>query len=593
MITLHIAAFRSAKPHSHTWNARSRVLCLALSDGDGAHWTLRGRRHAARLECPRSAWAVFESGPYTRIWVATVLGLTGIAMSDAASAWLMTSLNADPRAVSLVQVAAFLPMFIFTLPAGVLVDVVEPRRFLLVLQTIITAVIVGFAIIVTLGLATPTALLVLTFILSAAWSVAAPAWAALTPMLVARRDLEAASAANSISYNVSRAVGPALGGRLIAALGIAAPFWVFAVANAASVFALLSWKPAPRRELALPAERLSSALRAGLRHAVYNPHLRATLMRTIAVFPFAAAFLTLLPLVARSQMTSGPQVYGLMLATASIGAALGSLARPYVKRKLGPDRFVAAGTLAVALAMAMLGFSTTRTVAFVAVFIAGAGWTTLVASLSLSAQVALPDWVRGRGLAIFLTVVFGSITVGSFLWGWVAARLGLPAAHFLAAAGAIAGIPLSWSWRLQTAEGVDLSPSMHWQAPTLHRDIEDDSGPVLVTLRYRVAGDDADPFLDAIEEVGRQRRRDGAYAWGIFADVAHRNVFLETFLIGSWLEARYLRQRVTNADREREDDVRALLAEPAEVTLMLASDAPKLKTQPDLNLYFTTSETPA
>jgi hypothetical protein len=159
----------------------------------------------------------------------------------------------------------------------------------------------------------------------------------------------------------------------------------------------------------------------------------------------------------------------------------------------------------------------------------------------------------------------------------------------------MASIPLSWRWRLQTAEGMDLTPSMHWQAPILKREVEDDSGPVLITLRYRLAGDDPEPFLDAIEEVGRQRRRDGAYAWGVFADVAHRNVFLETFLLGSWLEARYLRQRVTNADRAREDAVRALLAEPAELTLMLHADSPKTgdATQPDMNLYFTTSETTA
>jgi hypothetical protein len=152
---------------------------------------------------------------------------------------------------------------------------------------------------------------------------------------------------------------------------------------------------------------------------------------------------------------------------------------------------------------------------------------------------------------------------------------------------------LSWSWRLQTAEGVDLSPSMHWQAPILSREVEDDSGPVLVTIRYRLAGDDADTFLDKIEEIGRQRRRDGAYAWGIFADVAQKGVYLETFLIGSWLEARYLRERVTKADRIREEELKTLLAEPVQVTLMLASDAPHRATKSDIQLYFTTSETPA
>ncbi len=550
---------------------------------------------AEGLDGPRSAWAVFESRSFTQVWIATVLGLVGIAMSDAASAWLMTSLNADPRAVSLVQVAAFLPMFMFTLPAGVLVDIVEPRRFLLALETFITAVIVVFAIVVTLKLATPAALLALTFVLSAAWSIAAPAWAALTPLLAPRQDLEAAAAVNSIGYSLSRVIGPAAGGRLIAALGVAAPFWGFAMANAVSVLVLAMWSPPPRPTRDLPAERLWSALRTGLRHAVYNPHLRATLVRTIAVYPFAAAFLALLPLVALRQMTSGPQVYGLLLAVASLGAAAGALARPYIKRRLGPDRFVALGTIALALAMALLGVSRSPPLALLAAFIAGAGWTAVLASLSLSAQIALPDWVRGRGLSIFLTVVFGSISVGSLVWGYAAAHLGLPAAHFIAAAGAIAFIPLTWSWRLQTAEGADLTPSLHWQAPMLAREVENDSGPVLVTLRYKIADEDPSAFLDAIEEVGRQRRRDGAYVWGIFADVAHSGVYLETFLIGSWLEARYLRERVTKADREREDQVKALLAEPPTITLMLHADSPKagMESHPDLSYYFTTSQTPA
>ena len=553
------------------------------------------RAAADELECPRSAWAVFENRSYTRIWAATMFGLTGIAMSDAASAWLMTSLNADPRAVSMVQVAAFLPMFMLTLPAGAMVDIVEPRRFLLVLEGFITLLVAGFAGIVTLNLATPATLLALTFVLSAAWSIAAPAWAALAPLLVPRKDLEAAAAANSISYNISRAIGPALGGRLIAAFGVAAPFWTFAFANAVSVLALLTWKPPPVRDRGLPAERLFSAVRAGIRHSLYNPPLRATLVRTVAVFPFAAAFITLLPLVARSQMTSGPQVYGFLLATASVGGALGSLARPYIKRWLGPDRFVAAGTISVAAAMALLGASHSLAFALVGAFLAGAGWTTLIASLSLSAQIALPDWVRGRGLAVFLTTVFGSIALGSLFWGFVAAHLGLPSTYFLAAAGAIAAIPLTQAWRLQTAEGLDLRPSRHWQAPMLAREVEDESGPVLVTVRYRIAGDDSDAFLDAIEEVGWQRRRDGAYAWGIFADVAEKGVYLETFLIGSWLEARYLRERVTKTDRLREERLHDLLVEPPNVTLMLHSDSPRAEIEPqaDLKYLFTTSQTPA
>lgn len=549
---------------------------------------------AAETDSPRSAWAVFESGPYRRILGSTMLGLVGIAMSDAASAWLMTSLNADPRAVSLVQVAAFLPMFMFTLPAGALVDIVEPRRFLVLLETFITGLVVVFAALVSLDLVTPTALLFLTFVLSTAWSVAAPAWAALTPSLVPRGDLEAASAANSIGYNFSRALGPALAGRLILALGVAAPFWGFAIANAASVAGLMGCAASCRRTRELPAERLLSALRAGLRHAAFNPHLRATLMRTIAVFPFGAAFVALLPLVARMQMTAGPQVYGFLIATVSIGATGGAIVRPYIKSRLGPDRFVAAGTLAIALGMVLFAFCRSLPVALVAAFVAGSGWTTVLASLSVSAQVALPDWVRGRGLAIFLSVVFGSMAMGSFAWGFVAAHVGLTATFLFAAAGLVASVPLSWRWRLQTGEGQDLTPALHWHAPMLAREVEDDSGPILVTLRFVLKGDDPEPFLDFVQEIGQQRRRDGAYAWGVFADVAQKGVYLETFLVGSWLEARHLRARVTNADRAREEEMSTLLVEPPTVTLLLSSDSPQDRAAPQTDLnFFAAAGTPA
>lgn len=549
---------------------------------------------AAEPEAPRSAWAVFESAPYRRVLGSAMLGLTGIAMSDAASAWLMTSLNADPRAVSLVQVAVFLPMFMFTLPAGALIDIVEPRRFLVALETFITAMVIVFAAVVSFDLVTPAALLVLTFALSTAWSVAAPAWASLTPGLVPREDLEAALAANSIGYNLSRAVGPALAGRMILLLGVAAPFWGFALANAASVAGLMGCNASGRRTRDLPAERLLSAMRAGLRHAAFNPHLRATLARTVAVFPSGAAFVALLPLVARSQMIAGPQIYGFMIASVSVGATLGSLARPYVKQRLGPDRFVAAGTLAIALGMVMFAFCHALPLALAAGLIAGAGWTTVLASLSVSAQVALPDWVRGRGLAIFLTVVFGSMALGSLAWGYVAAHVGLAATFLFAAAGLVAGVPLSWRWRLQTGDGMDLTPALHWHAPRLSRAVEDDSGPILVTLRYVLAGDDPEPFLDFIEEIGQQRRRDGAYAWGVFADVAQKGLYLETFLVGSWLEARHLRARITNADRAREDAMSGLLAAPPTVTLLLSSDAPRDNLGPptDLN-FFAPLETPA
>ena len=578
-----VHARRSAKARS-PWNSRAESLDVRRTNGPDRGDEIRDATTIGHSlssdtplaaepdQAPRSRVGAFSNLPFSVMWVATTLSLTGIAMADTASAWLMTNLNTDPMAVSMVQVASSLPMFLFTLPAGALADIVEARRFLLAVESFITVLIVVFAAMVLFKLETPYLLLGTTFLLSASWSLAAPAWLAITPLLVPRRDLDGATAANSVGYNISRAVGPAVAGLLIAAFGVALPYWLFAIANLGTIGALLWWR-APRTTTdSLPAERLTSAVRTGLRHAFYNTDLRATLVRTVAVYPFAAAYMALLPLVARSQMAQGPRLYGLLLAAISVGAVGGSIALRWVKGQLGPDVSMLAGTVGSAIGLVLFGLSHGIWMALAAALIAGASWTIVLSCLYVSAQIALPDWVRGRGLAIFLTVIFGSVTLGSAVWGHLAAREGLPIALFVAAAGALLAIPLTWRWKLQTAEGADLSPSMHWRAPLPTKHVADENGPVLVTVRYRLLGEDTAPFLEAIEEVGRQRRRDGAYAWGIFEDVSEKGLFLETFLIESWLEALHLRERVTNADRLREVYVHGLLREPPTVTLLIASD---------------------
>ena len=253
------------------------------------------------------------------------------------------------------------------------------------------------------------------------------------------------------------------------------------------MIAALLWWRAPRKSAdSLPAERLTSAVRTGLRHAANNRYLRATLMRALAFFPFASAYWALLPLVARSQMVQGPQLYGVLLGALGAGAIGGSLALNWLKARFGPDRVVALGTLATALALFMFGLAHDPVTAVAACIVAGASWTVVLANLYVSAQVALPDWVRGRGLAIFLTVISGAMTVGSVAWGQIAGWEGLSIAHFAAGAGVILAIPLTWRWKLQTALDIDLTPSMHWRAPVVAQKVENNEGPILVIVEYHV-----------------------------------------------------------------------------------------------------------
>ncbi len=502
-----------------------------------------------------SAWAPFLYPNFAVLWTATVIANIGTWMYSAASGWLMTSLDPDPLTVSLVQAATTLPMFLFAVPAGALADIFDKRRFLIAIEVAATAVAAIYATLVALDLATPDNVLLFSFLIGAVGALAAPTWQSVVPQLVPKEDLPAAVVANSVGINVSRALGPALGGLAIGALGIAAPFWFTAISNLTIVGALLWWRGSQRSAGRLLPEHFGGAIRAGFRYARHNPHLRATLIRAVGFFLFGSAYWALLPLVARLQISGGPQLYGTLLGAIGAGAVAGAFALPWLKKKLGADRLMAAGTLGTSVALVLYGLAREPTGALAASILAGVSWIAVLSTLNVSAQVALPDWVRGRGLAIFVTVFFGTMTLGSAAWGELAGIAGLPATHLIASAGALAAIPVTWRWKLQTGAAIDLTPSMHWPAPLTAQSLDYDRGPVLVTVEYRVNPRDREAFLEALARLGRERRRDGAFSWDVFEDAAAEGQFIEIFLLDSWLEHLRQHERVTKSDRLAQEAV--------------------------------------
>jgi MFS family permease len=253
-------------------------------------------------------------------------------------------------------------------------------------------------------------------------------------------------------------------------------------------------------------------------------------------------------------------------------AIAGAFALPRLKKELGADRLVAAGAIGTAGALLLFGLARNPATAIAASVLAGISWIAVLSSLNVSAQFALPEWVRGRGLAMYMTVFFGITTLGSAIWGEVASVAGLPAAHFVAAAGALLAIPLTWRWKLQTAQGMDLTPSMSWPAPIVTGQVRNDQGPVMVTVEYRISPKDREAFLTALERLSHERRRDGAYAWGIFEDIADRSRFLETFFVESWLEHLRQHERVTNADRMLQDHIHRLVQGTPKITHLIAAE---------------------
>jgi MFS family permease len=294
----------------------------------------------------------------------------------------------------------------------------------------------------------------------------------------------------------------------------------------------------------------------GLRHARYNPHMSATLVRAAGFFLFASAYWALLPIITRIQVSGGPALYGTLLGAIGLGAICGAFLMPRLKARWGASTLVAACTVGTALSTVLFAVSHDARTSLLASLLAGLCWIGAVSALNLSAQVALPDWVRGRGLAVYVTVMFGALSLGGLLWGKLATAIGAAGSLAAAAAGALLAVPLISKWKLQTGEGIDFTPALHWPMPITAEKVEGDRGPVLVSIEYRIDAANRTRFLQALFRLSRERRRDGAYDWKAFEDPTVAGRFLEIFLTDSWLEHLHHHARVTKADWISEEALR-------------------------------------
>ncbi len=505
------------------------------------------------------------------LWIASIFSNIGSWMHEVGAGWLMTSLAPSPLMVALVQAATTSPVFLLALPAGALADIVDRRRYLIATQVWMMIVAAILGVLTLTGLTTAPLLLVFTFALGMGTAMMMPAWGAVTPELVPRAELHAAIGLNTIGMNVSRAIGPALAGLIIATAGPGVVFILNAISFLAVIAALKSWQR-PARESELPAERLFGAVRAGLRYARHSPELRAVLTRGVAFFVFASASWALLPLIVRQELNSGPGTYGLFLACVGIGAIGGALLLPHVRGRVSRDRIVAGATVLYTLAMLALAHSGNVYAAGAAMLVTGVAWLSVVSSLMTATQTALPGWVRARGLAFFWVAFTGGMAAGSALWGQIASWIGIPAALTVAAVGALAGIAATWQYRIGLHDVADLSPSLHWATPMMADELEMDSGPVMVTVEYRIDPARIHEFSQIMHSIRRVRRRDGAFMWELFNDIEDPGRFVECFMVESWLEHLRQHERVTVADRDVSEKARAfhLGSEPPKVTHLVA-----------------------
>jgi MFS family permease len=498
-------------------------------------------------------FAPLKHSVFAVLWAATVLGNTGSFMRDVASAWLVTDLSASPAAVAMVQAAGTLPIFLLAIPAGVLSDILDRRKFLIAVQLLLASVSIGLMVLSQLGLLTVSSLVALTFVGGIGAALIGPTWQSIVPELVPRPELKSAVALNSLGINIARSIGPAAGGLLLASFGAAATYGADVLSYVFVVAALLWWRRPPHADDAL-TERFGGAFRAGLRYARASRPLHVVLFRAGIFFAFGSAVWALLPLVAKNLLGGDAAFYGILLGAVGAGAIAGALLLPKLRQRLDNDGLLLAAALVTAAAMASLALAPPDWLAIVILLLLGAAWIVALTTLNGTAQAILPNWVRGRALAVYLTVVNGAMAAGSLGWGLVAQQVGVTATLLLAGAGlAAAGLLLN-RVRLPAGES-DLSQSNHWPEPLTAAEVGHDRGPVMILIEYRIAATDRAAFQAALYLLSEERRRDGAYGWGVTEDTADPEKLLEWFMVESWAEHLRQHQRVSNADADLQHEV--------------------------------------
>jgi MFS family permease len=522
---------------------------------------------------PASAWSPLSNSLFRAIWLAAVASNVGTWMHNVGADWLMTTLAPTPLMVALTQTAENAPLFLLALPAGALADIVDRRRLLIYTQAWMLLSAISLAVLTLLGLTTPWVLLSLIFALGLGAALNAPAWQAIIPELVPRSELPAAVSLNSVSFNIARALGPALGGLVVALVGPWAVFLLNSLSFVGIMIVLHRWQQEPVESIS-PTERIVGAIKAGVRYIRFDPALRAVLIRTGVYVSCASALWAMMPLVARKQLGLGAEAYGILLGGLGVGAILGAFVLPYIRRHVPVDAMVIAGTIVFASVTATLATVRTFPLLSLAMICGGVAWMTLMSSFNVIVQTSVPSWVRARVLATYMLVFFGGMALGSAFWGSVASRIGVSNTLLCAAGALVAGIASAYFFPLKMGHELDLEPSLHWPDPVFVTEPHPHDGPVLVTLEYQIDPSTADDFRKAMRDVKRIAMRDGAVRWGLFMDPAEPMYYRESFLVESWAEHMRQHARVTMEDRIVQDNARSFHVgpEPPKVTHLIAQD---------------------
>ncbi|MBS0420481.1 MAG: MFS transporter [Proteobacteria bacterium] len=486
------------------------------------------------------------------IWTASLVSNFGSLIQAVGASWMMTSIAPTADMVALVQASTTLPIMLFSLVSGATADIWDRRFVMLIAQVMMLTVAFALTVITYIGQTTPWTLLTLTFLLGCGVALYGPAWQSSVGEQVPRNDLPSAVALNSLSFNIARTAGPAIGGVIVAKAGPPAAFFINALSYVGLIIVLCLWRR-PRPAPFLPPENMLMAMGAGIRYARLSPDIRTVLIRGVVFGLLGSSVWALMPLIARDLIKGDAVTYGVLLGSFGIGAVLGALSSTWLRRRYSNEVIVRWSTVGFGIGSMLTAISSWYALTLPALMLGGAAWVLALSTFNVTVQTSSPRWVVGRTVAIYQMVTFGGLAAGSWLSGEVAEAFGLSWCLLVTGALMTLSTVLGRWLALRQPDGLNLDPSRTWSSENraqLDRLI--DTGPVVVTVEYKIAVEDAEAFRVAMHELKRIRRRDGAKRWSLMQDMAAPEIWIERYHSPNWVEHLRRHHRFTVADREIE-----------------------------------------
>jgi len=516
-------------------------------------------------------WTPFSYAIFRAIWIAGVVSNVGTWMQNVAGVWLVTTLTTSALLVALMQTATSLPAFLLSMPAGAMADLVDRRKLLLYTQGFMALVATVLGIMTLMSGISALGVLGFTFLLGMGSALNAPIWQTVTTELVPRPVLPSAITLNGVSNNIARAIGPAIGGVIIAYYSSG---WVF-ILNGISFLGTWAVVYFWKREATVtngPAENFMGALRAGLRYVQYSPAIYGVLVRTFAFSFGAAAMWALMSVVIARKLHLSSGHYGVMLSWLGAGAITGAFLMGRAGSRLNFNQRVLLGVLTLAGTNMALALIDQVLILYAVMFLSGIAWLIVMTSFSTTVQLSVPKWVQARVISIYMLVFQAGLSVGSLVWGELVDHASLKISLLAAAAWMLASSLLAIPFPMRSAEGLDLAPAEPLLDPLVSGDIDPDDGPVVVMIEYQVDPVDWPAFRVAAEQLKRLRLRDGALRAGVFSGIGNPAYITEFFYVATWGEHQRQQHRFTREDQAVEARVRQLHTGPAEprVTHFLA-----------------------